>query len=150
MIPLCRLKCVTWLSALLCCLLLVICARPAQAEENYIVTGSELQQLSAIFEKLETLNQKLSGELATSKESLHLLEDELLKLKADLAGLQTTLAQSEMVSTQLRELLQKAENSLTQLEASFEEFKSAAQSQIRKLRRQRNLAILAAIIVAFI
>ena len=128
-------------------LLLSLASRCCKAEENYIITGSELQQLSEIFERLEMLNAKLSSELTASKESLRQLEDELTKLKADLAELQITLARSETESTRLRELLLKAENSLTQLEASFEEFKSAAQSQIRKLRRQRNLALLGMILV---
>jgi septal ring factor EnvC (AmiA/AmiB activator) len=149
-IPLCRSKLVIW--PLVLCLLLAsaICARPCRAEDNYVISGSELRQLSEIFERLETLNQRLSSELSASRENLRKLEDELSGLKQDLAELQSTLARSEQESTQLWEQLQTAQSLLEQAEQSFSEYKSAAESQIKSLRTQRNLAILLAIILALV
>jgi chromosome segregation ATPase len=149
-IPLCKLKLGIWLLALLLLLASGMCARPARAEGTFAISGSELDQLSSILTRLDELNGRLQSELANSKESLRQLEAELTACKQDLAELTLRLQQSEQVLTQLQEQLQRAKNLLTQLEQSFEAYKSAAESRIRALTRQRNLAILAAIIAVLI
>ncbi len=151
MITLCAWKCGKVLAWLLCSFFLLLAfGQTCRAEENYVITGNELSQLNEIFEKLETLNAKLQNELTISRKSLQQLDDELTKLKADLAELQATLARSEAESMQLRELLLKAESSLTRLETSFAEYRSAAESRIRTLARQRNLAILIAVLAVIV
>jgi peptidoglycan hydrolase CwlO-like protein len=127
--------------SLLLCLLfsLVSASARCQTGENYVISGSELTQLSEIFERLDSLNAKLQSELTASKESLTLLENELIGLKADLAELQQEL-------TQLRAQLQTAQSLLTQAEKSFEEYKKEAELRIRSLVVQRNVCVALAVL----
>ena len=135
--------------ALLLCsfFLLLAFGQTCRAEENYVITGNELSELNSILERLETLNMSLKSDLVASKENLLLLENELQTCKIDLAALQICLARSQAESITLGEQLRIADSSLAAAEKSFSEYKAAVQSRIRVLTRQRNLAILVAILV---
>ncbi len=145
-------------------LLLSLYGHACKANDNYVITGTELRQLSEIFDKLATLNEKLNNELSLSKQNLQQLEaelaqlknelqtlrDKLERLKNDLAESQISLTRSEEELTQLREQLQIAENSLKQLEQSFAEYRHAAESRLKRVILERNLAILVAVLMLLV
>jgi septal ring factor EnvC (AmiA/AmiB activator) len=134
--------------SLLLCLLfsLVSASARCQTGENYVISGSELTQLSTIFERLDALNARLQSELTASRESLTQLENELIGLKQDLDELQKHLAASGTELTQLREQLRIAQDLLTRVERSFEEYRNAAESRIRRLMVQRNVCVALAVL----
>jgi septal ring factor EnvC (AmiA/AmiB activator) len=149
----CRSKRVIWPFALCLLFSLAISARPCRAEENYVITGSELQRLNEMQTKLDELNQKLNSDLVLSLENLRKLESELQACKAELdtwkAALdesQMRLQSSEAELAALKERWQTAQASYDKALKSLEESLRAALSQIRRLRIQRNLAILGAIL----
>jgi septal ring factor EnvC (AmiA/AmiB activator) len=114
------------------------------------VSASELSRLVEISTKLATLNETLRNELEGSKRNsgelartLESSKAELDALKKELESLRTTsieLAHSAENSvtelTELRKALSKAESSLTNLEASFESYRSAAEAKIARLERK--------------
>lgn len=139
-----------WLSFALCSLLLFSAPATAwadgAAEQTYSISAEKLNRLNEIWARLETLNTKLQGELATSKEDLRKLQDELTGLRDELEQLKKELEASQQESTQLRKALQKADDYLASLEGSFKEYQQAAEKRIRNLETQRTVAVIAAIL----
>ncbi len=145
----CRSKRVIWPLALCLLLASAICARPCLAEENYVITASELQQLNEIRQQYDSLQasfeEKISSlELTISdKEKIisGLLTDSAL-LRADLESWKQRNKDNEILLQQQNETISSLEAKIVSLEKSLRESLLAAQSKIRRLRIQRNLAIL--------
>ncbi|MFH1740407.1 MAG: hypothetical protein ABIH23_15470 [bacterium] len=132
----------------------VIALAGEQPEQSYAIYESELNRLLEIWTQLEMLNEKLSQELTTlqsnserlttqlseSRAELSRLRGDLASLSADCETLRQQLLLSQKESEMLQTALRLADSSLTRLETSFSEYRNAAQSQIKRLTRQKNIA----------
>jgi septal ring factor EnvC (AmiA/AmiB activator) len=112
-------------------------------------SGNELTRLREISARLNEINGTLWNELETSRQNsaelsnmLETSRNELEQLKAELAPLRNRSAEllnaalnSERELNGLRTALRKAENSLTNLEYSWESYRTTAEQRIVRLER---------------
>lgn len=98
----------------------------------------ELETLRQTAEKSGQQLQTLQAELMALQKELAVLQDELSILKAQLMSLQ--LQTDNLISelTTLKELLRNSEESLTALEKSFTEYKKDQALEVARIRWQRN------------
>jgi chromosome segregation ATPase len=115
---------------------------------------SLLTEALLISQRLEALNEQLSSELTASRSHSAELQKTLEKLLNEHVALKSELAelrrQSESLSGKLQtskqelislqEQLKKAEASSDAFEKSFSDYKLLAETKIKSLKRQRNLA----------
>jgi chromosome segregation ATPase len=128
-------------------LLLVTVSASCQAEDSYRLYESELTRLTQIIDNLESNWNQAKSSLQSSKQQLQQQEKQLIELQTQLQTLKNQIVESENLSIQLSEKLSQAEMSLKTLEESFKQYKSEAESRIRKLTIQRNvLAVIAGIL----
>lgn len=132
---------------LLCCLLALWPGTCLAAD--YRITDQELTKLEQIFNQLEQSNDKLLNELSLSQQDLKTAKVKLEEYQKDLAVLQTQLRQLREESTKARANLQQAQISLEKANESLNKFEKEARLENNRLRTQRNLGILAAVIMAF-
>jgi predicted nucleic acid-binding Zn-ribbon protein len=122
------------------------------ADGSGIGSGSELERLIGISERLGELNRMLRSELDDSRKSseelrlmlarsrgeLDALKAELEQLRTASTGLLSRADGSQTELTGLREALTKADSSLTSLERSFAAYRQTAELRIASLERSRN------------
>jgi len=132
---------------------------PTTAGKNY---EKELLQLTEISTRLGKLNEQLKNELENSRKSSSELETrlsesrtELEQLRAELEALQNNsneLRQSAEISlkesVQLKDSLQKTEDSLKSLEQSFNDYKLKAEKELNQMEQSRKLYRFLAIVMA--
>ncbi len=104
------------------------------------ISASELERLSAISTRLAELNERLRTELETSRRNSSGLEAsladstrELERFRQILSELELRATNSERESIALSEALRKADASLRSLEASFADYRKAAEARSRGL-----------------
>lgn len=122
---------------------------PNQTDNYY---ENELLRLTEISMQLGRLNERLKNELENSRKNSSELENrlkasktELEQLQAELKALQSSLIElrlnvttSLQESKQLKDSLQKTEDSLQSLEQSFNNYKTAAEQELKRLEQSRN------------
>jgi chromosome segregation ATPase len=122
---------------------------PIPAEQSY---ENELLRLTEISMQLGRLNELLRNELENSRKNSSDLENrlkasktELEQLQAELKTLQSSLIELRLNATtslqeskQLKDSLQKTEDSLQNLEQSFNDYKTAAEQELKRLEQSRN------------
>jgi chromosome segregation ATPase len=113
----------------------------------------ELTRLLEISTKLSELNEQLRNELdssrknstelsrmlETSKNELDLLKAELEPLRLNSQALRNTALNSEPELNALKAALKKAGTSLTSLESSYSTYRTAAESQLTKIKNNNRL-----------
>jgi chromosome segregation ATPase len=149
----CRLKrkqkAFAWLLlSLLLFFLLAICAAFVRAETTYNMNETELTRLQQICNQLDQLNSQLSAQLTNSKASLQELTQQLNSYRTQISDLAIQLQNLQQESNLLKEQLLTVQNSLQSAEESFKEYETKVNAQIKKLVWQRNLAVLAGILIA--
>jgi chromosome segregation ATPase len=109
---------------------------------------SELSRLKVISARLQAISVQLDLKLSESEKSLQALSNELETLRIELQGLKNQLETSSQGSAQLGETLAKSEALLARLTASFQEYKDAAETKIKRLdRKVKALTVIASILV---
>lgn len=119
-------------------------------EKVYTDTKSELNRLNQIINELEQSYNQASKNLQTSKSQLETQERQLQTLQEQLQTLKIQIEKSENLSIQLSEKLNQTEAGLMRLEESFNKYKKEAESKIKRLTMQRNIAVIVGIILSFI
>ncbi|MBL8967354.1 MAG: hypothetical protein JNG85_10105 [Spirochaetaceae bacterium] len=131
---------------------------PQAAAAPSPVSTSELARLAEISTRLGALNERLKSELADSKRSSTELAALLESSRLELEDLRSELESSRRISTELgeraassaseltglRTALTKADDSLRNLESSFEAYRRAAEATIRRVELGRTAAVAAA------
>lgn len=97
---------------------------------------SELARLKVISARLQTISIVLDLKLSESEASLQALSNELETLRIELQGLKNQLETSLAESDKLAEMLAKSESSLAKLTESFQEYKTVAETKIKRLDRK--------------
>jgi septal ring factor EnvC (AmiA/AmiB activator) len=141
------------LSSLVFCAVLSQASLPPLAGLPSDLPGSEPAELSRLIEistRLSEINETLRNELEdsrktstelyttleTSKRELERSKAELERLRMNSTRLLETAQNSEQVLSGLREALRKAENSLMNLELSWEGYRITAENRIAALERR--------------
>jgi len=106
-------------------------ATTSQPGATYTISAPELTRLLAISTQLKALSVSLSDKLTYSQTLLQSQSDELKALKLELVDLRLTIEQSSQLSEALKVTLAESEASLSRLQISFDEYKSAATKQIK-------------------
>lgn len=107
------------------------------------------QQLSDGENEIQGLTEYvrlLKQEIEERKKSIALLQRELDESKADYQLSKQALDQSKLQIAELERLYQEVLLSLKKAQQSFEDFKVAAERQIRNLKTQRNIAVIVAVL----
>lgn len=146
--------------SLLLALFLVLSPLSSQAsaqEGTYTISAQELNRLNEIFLELSSKYDSVTSELQLSKTDLAELKvqldlsaTELESWKDRFAQLESELTASKADSVALREAWQEAKSSLGKALKSFEEYKKEAEAIISKLTFQRDLAVIASIVIAIL
>ena len=120
----------------------------SQEVPSSTIYESELVRLKVISARLQAISLALDLKLSESEASLQALSNELETLKTELQGLKNQLETSSKESDQLAETLEKSEALLKKLTASFQEYKDAAETKIKRLdRKVKALTMIAGILV---
>ena len=127
---------------LLLLFLLAMVLQVCKAEPVYNVSGSELNDMKNYIELIRQENRQLQNDLKNSRISLEQAEERRRSLESQLEEL---INGHKLLLEERNEL----ETLLKDLRESFEQLKAEAQSKIRRLVTQRNLALIIGILVAF-
>jgi chromosome segregation ATPase len=127
---------------LLLLFLLAMVLQVCKAEPVYNVSGSELNDMKHYIELIRQENRQLQNDLKNSRISLEQAEERRRSLESQLEEL---INGHKLLLEERNEL----ETLLKDLRESFEQLKTEAQSKIRKLVVQRNLALIIAILAVF-
>jgi septal ring factor EnvC (AmiA/AmiB activator) len=127
---------------LLLLFLLAMVLQVCKAEPVYNVSGSELNDMKHYIELIRQENRQLQNDLKNSRISLEQAEERRRSLESQLEEL---INGHKLLLEERNEL----ETLLKDLRESFEQLKAEAQSKIRKLVVQRNLALIIAILAVF-
>jgi len=127
---------------LLLLFLLAMVLQVCKAEPVYNVSGSELNDMKHYIELIRQENRQLQNDLKNSRISLEQAEERRRSLESQLEEL---INGHKLLLEERNEL----ETLLKDLRESFEQLKAEAQSKIRKLVIQRNLALIIAILAVF-
>jgi septal ring factor EnvC (AmiA/AmiB activator) len=127
---------------LLLLFLLAMVLQVCKAEPVYNVSGSELNDMKHYIELIRQENRQLQNDLKNSRISLEQAEERRRSLESQLEEL---INGHKLLLEERNEL----ETLLKDLRESFEQLRAEAQSKIRKLVVQRNLALIIAILAVF-
>ena len=137
----------------LCSLLLVFCLLTllpgACSAKEYQTTEAELTRLEQIFDQLENNNKQLLADLKKSKTDLATARQKLEEYQQDLKTLQNQLQALKTESAQARIELETAQKLLEKVNQSFLEYEQEVKSEIKALKWQRGVLVLAVGILAF-
>ena len=123
-----------------------ILAHPTKAETVFELPETKLQRLIGNLQKLETLSENKSKLIAELKQISNEQSQEIKNLEIQLIESDKTIQALKQDSSLSKELIEKAEASSMKAWESFEKYKEAVRKEIRKLSRQRNIAIVLAIL----
>ena len=135
-----------FLFMLLLCLLLGMSVGTCSAQ--YQVTNSELESLETIFQQLGSNNEQLLIDLELSKTDLMQARLKLVEYQRDLTLLQVKLLQLKEESQKAKTELETAQGLLDKANQSLTKLNKEVKSEIRGLKMQRDLSILAAVAIA--
>ena len=107
---------------------------------SYQINETELQELESIFRELENINNQLEVELRESKQDLSANRKRLAELNLRLDSLRNEL-------TTARAELAKANDSLKEANQLFDQYAKEAKSTEKRVKRQRDLYALLAIVL---
>jgi septal ring factor EnvC (AmiA/AmiB activator) len=125
---------------------------PVETGPSAPIYASELARCLAISARLGEISQELETKLAASEQTSETLRIELSGLRveletqsSELAELKAKLEASETSSQELEASLAKAAASLSSLQQSWDEYRIAAEAQIKQSKRAAALWRLAAL-----
>lgn len=129
--------------------LLFSCALPALvvAEPNSKITGSEIERIKQITQRLQQLNTELTQKLQQSNTDLTNTQIELGKYKAELENITQQLSEANVAVDYYKKELQEAQQLLNETNLKLEDYHKKVAKEIGSLKLQRNISVLVAILV---
>lgn len=138
-----------WFSGLLLLILFFSCALPTltAVESNPKITGSEIERIRQITQRLQQLNTELTQKLQQSNADLANAQTELAKYKAELENVTQQLSEASTTVDNLKKELEEAQQLLVETNQKLEDYQKKVEKEIKRLKLQRNIAALVAILV---